>query len=326
MSEDKKNNYEELLLGMMIIRDFEEEIMRLYKEGAVHGTLHLCTGEEAVDIGSTAVLKDSDYIFTTHRGHGVCLGQGADIRAMMAEILGRQTGTNKGRGGSMHICDEKHGLMGSNGIVGANAPLACGAALTIKLRNLKDAVSVCFTGDGAANTGAVLESMNLAGVWKLPIIFILVENHYAVSTLVERASADTDFTKRAEPFGLKCFEADGNDLLAVMDAVGRAREYTVSNMQPSLVVEHTYRIAGHSKSDKNRYRTEEEIEYWRQHGPITRFRDRLISEGISCAEELRLLEQKAAELVRDAADYALSQPFASLNADADSLAEYVYAD
>ncbi len=324
MSKDKKQYYEELLLKMMAIHDFEEEIMRLYKEGAVHGTLHLCTGEEAVDVGSTAVLKDRDYIFSTHRGHGIYLGRGGDIKAAMAEILGRSTGTTRGRGGSMHICDPTHGVIGSNGVVGANAPHACGAALTIKLKGIKDAAAVCFTGDGAANTGAVLESMNLAGVWKLPVIFVLVENHYAVSTLVERASANTDFTKRAEPFGLECFEADGNDLTEVMDVMQQAREYAVNNMRPCLVIEHTYRVAGHSKSDRNKYRSESEIEYWKERGPIRRFKDRLLAECISTAEELAELEQRAKRMVKDATEYALRQPLAIQTAE--QLERAVYAD
>ena len=324
MKKNMKNYYEELLLRMMMIHDFEEEIMRLYHEGAVHGTLHLCLGEEAVDVGSTAVLKDKDYIYTTHRGHGVCLGRGADVNSVMAEILGRVTGSNKGRGGSMHICDRERGLMGSNGIVGANAPLACGAALTIKLKGIKDAVSVCFSGDGAANTGAVLESMNLAGVWKLPIIFVLVENHYAVSTVVERASANVDFSKRAEPFGLQCFETDGNDIIAVMDTMAKAREYTVTNMRPCLVIEHTYRVAGHSKSDTNKYRSEEEINYWVERGPIRRFKDKLTAECISTVHELEHIEKKAHEIVSNAIDYALRQPEAAQ--DTEELLGAVYAD
>ncbi len=324
MSKDKKQYYEELLLRMMTVHDFEEEITRLYKEGAVHGTLHLCTGQEAVDIGSTAVLSDRDYIFSTHRSHGVFLGRGGDINAMMAEVLGRISGTTQGRGGSMHITDPAHGMIGSNGIVGANAPHACGAALTIKLKGIRDSVAVCFTGDGAANTGAVLESMNLAGVWKLPVIFVLVENHYAVSTSVERASADVDFTKRAEPFGLGCFEADGNDITEVMDAMSSARAYAAGSMRPCLVVLHTYRIAGHSKSDRNKYRSTAEIEYWKARGPIRRFKDKLISECISTAAELAELELKARHMVKDAAEYALKQPRAEQTADI--LERAAYAD
>ncbi len=324
MSKDKKQYYEELLLKMMAIHDFEEEIMRLYKEGAVHGTLHLCTGEEAVDVGSTAVLKDRDYIFSTHRSHGVYLGRGGDINAAMAEVLGRASGTTRGRGGSMHICDPEHGVLGSNGIVGANAPHACGAALTIKLKGIHDAAAVCFSGDGAANAGAVLESMNLAGVWKLPVIFVLVENHYAVSTVVERASANADFTKRAEPFGLECFEADGNDLTEVMDVMLKAREYAVTNMKPCLVVEHTYRVAGHSKSDRNKYRSTAEIEYWKARGPIRRFKDKLLEECISTAAELAELELKAKRIVKEATEYALKQPMAEQSADA--LERAAYAD
>lgn len=324
MHAEEKKHYEELMLRMMKIRNFEEELMRLYEEGAVHGTLHLCIGEEAADVGSTAALKEEDYIFGTHRGHGVCLGKGADIRRMMAEVLGRVTGTSFGRGGSMHVSGIEHGAMGSNGVVGANAPIACGTALSIKLKGIRDRVAVCFTGDGAANTGAVLESMNLAGIWKLPVIFVLIENKYAVSTAVERASAVADLTKRAEPFGLKCFETDGNDILAVEKTMKEARDYTASGMMPSLVIEHTYRIAGHSKSDHNRYRTQEEIDFWKQRGPIIRFRDKLISQCIFTAEEIDAIEKKAKDTVSDAISYALGQPHA--DGSAESLEAAVYAD
>ena len=316
--------YKELYYSMLLIREFEEEVKRLYAEGAIHGTLHLCFGEEAVDAGSTAVLGEADYVFPTHRGHGVCIGRGVDIRAMMAELLGRSTGTNMGRGGSMHICDIKKGIIGSNGIVGANGPLACGAALAAKSRHVRDCVSVCFTGDGAANSGAMLEAMNLAGLWKLPVIFVLVENHYAVSTTVERGSANTDFSVRAEAFGLGCFEADGNDVLEVADTMSRAREYVLSNERPCLVIEHTYRVAGHSRSDQNKYRTEEEIRYWKDRGPIVRFRKRLLEELMFTEDELAEMESLAAAQAREASDHALSQPVADESIG--SLVHAVYAD
>ena len=156
-----RNFYKELMIRMLRVNRFEEAARALFGKGQVHGTLHLCVGEEASVIGSTAALKEQDYILTTHRGHGECIGKGADLKAMMAEILGRASGTNRGIGGSMHICDLSHGIIGSNGIVGAGTPTACGAALTIKLKKIPDRVSVSFFGDGAANSGGVLESMNL---------------------------------------------------------------------------------------------------------------------------------------------------------------------
>lgn len=319
-----KNECRELMLRMMKVRTFEEEVRRLYYEGAVHGTLHLCVGQEAADIGSTAVLKKEDFVFPTHRGHGVCIGKGTDMKKMMAEILGRRTGTNLGRGGSMHICDAENGIIGSNGVVGANAPIACGAALTIRQKKQEDRVSVCFTGDGAANSGAVLESMNLAGLWKLPVIFVLMENHYAVSTLVENASANPDFTKRAEIFNLNCFETDGNDILAVRDIMRQARQKVLEDRRPCLVVEHTYRISGHSKSDANKYRTAEEIRYWEERGPIIRFSEKLISEGMFIRQEIDEILAEARTAVGEAVDFALQSPAADDTAA--MLTSSVYAD
>ncbi len=305
-----KQKCKELMLRMMKVRRVEEAIRRLYEKGAVHGTLHLCIGEEAADVGSTAVLKNEDLVYATHRGHGICIGKGVDEKKLIAEILGKSAGTNRGRGGSMHISDLDHGVVGCDGIVGANAPLACGAALALKSKKVPDRVVVCFTGDGAMNTGAVMESMNLAGIWKLPIIFVLVENHYAVSTLVGRASANPDFTQRAAAFGLNCFETDGNDVLAVTETMEKARASVLEEQKPCLVIEHTYRIAGHSRSDKNKYRTEEEIEYWNQRGPIIRFRDKLIAEGMFTAGEIEELAVQARQETDRAVEYALAQPAA----------------
>ncbi|MDO4960384.1 MAG: thiamine pyrophosphate-dependent dehydrogenase E1 component subunit alpha [Eubacteriales bacterium] len=324
MKTDNKNFYKELMLRMCRVRQFEEEVKRLYGEGAVHGTLHLCMGEEAVDVGSTYYLKDGDYVFATHRGHGICIGRGVDLSKMMAEILGRSTGTNFGRGGSMHICDIDKGIIGCNGVVGANAPTACGAALSIKLKKEEDRVAVCFTGDGAANTGALLESMNLAGVWKLPVIFVLIENHYAVSTVVERASADTDFTKRAEPFGLGCFETDGNDVLSVAETMEKARRFVIENKKPCLVVEHTYRVSGHSRSDQNKYRSPEEIQYWDEHGPINRFTDSLISEGLFTEAEINSIKSQAEAEMKAAVEFAVNSPAA--DEEVSGLLKAVYAD
>lgn len=306
--------YGKLLYRMIKINRFEERLMHLYNEGMVHGTLHLCVGEEATVVGSTAALKTEDYIFTTHRGHGECIGKGADIRLMMAEILGRTGSTNKGIGGSMHITQPDIGAVGSNGVVGAAVPISLGAALTIKLKRIPDRVSVCFFGDGAANQGAVLESMNLAGAWKLPVIFVLIENKYAVSTPPERASADTDFVKRAMPFGLKPFDTDGNDVLKVLYSVAKAREHIVNGGGPCLVVLHTYRVSGHSKSDLNSYRSEDEIAGWVEKNPIDRYESYLLNEGFMSKEEIADITARAEREVDEAECYALSQPEANMSA------------
>ena len=315
-----KGFYRDLLLNMLRVRYFEEAVKALYARGLIHGTLHLCVGEEASVIGSTAALKKGDYILTTHRGHGECIGKGADLKAMMAEILGRAAGTNHGIGGSMHICDPEHGVIGSNGIVGAGVPTACGAALSIRLKKIPDRVAVSFFGDGAANAGTVLESMNLAGIWKLPIIFILEDNHYAVSTPVERSAADPDLTKRGIPFGLKTSEADGNDVLAVYEAVAEARASVLRGEGPCLVVLHTYRISGHSRSDQNVYRSEDEIRYWEEHGPIVRFRRCLSEEEVFTEKELDVMDASVEREIADVVTWALRQPYP----DTDGMEELVY--
>ncbi len=316
-----KDFYRDLLVDMLRVNRFEEAVKALYGRGLIHGTLHLCVGEEASVIGSTAALKSRDYILTTHRGHGECIGKGADLKAMMAEILGRAAGTNHGIGGSMHICDLEHGVIGSNGIVGAGVPTACGAALTILLKKIPDQVAVSFFGDGAANAGTVMESMNLAGLWKLPVIFILMDNHYAVSTPVERSAADPDLTKRGIPFGLKTYEADGNDVLAVYEAVADARASVLQGDGPCFIVLHTYRISGHSRSDQNVYRTEEELQYWKENGPIVRFREYLLKEEGFSDKELDALEASVEREIEDVVTWALRQPLP----DTDGMEELVYA-
>lgn len=316
--------YKELLYRMTVVNRFEDRLMQLYKRGEVHGTIHLCIGEEAAVIGSTAALKSDDYIFTTHRGHGECIGKGADINKMMAEILGRKGSTNDGIGGSMHITAPEAGAMGSNGVVGANVPISLGAALYIKLKKIPDRVAVCFFGDGAANQGAVLESMNLAGVWRLPVIFVLLNNRYAVSTPAEKGSADPDFVKRAMPFAIKPFDVDGDDVLKVMYTMARARLHVVEGGGPCLVVENTYRVSGHSKSDDNVYRSSEEISRYIDNNPIDRYRNYLCKGGFFEAAELDAVVRKAEESVDKAEEYALSMPMADMSAA--ELERKVYAD
>ena len=296
-----------LMLRMMVVNKFEEKAFWLFGQGFVHGTMHLGIGEEATGVGTTAALKKEDYMLATHRGHGQAIGKGVDINAMMAEILARETGTNHGKGGSMHICDFDNGILGANGIVGANGPIACGAALTIKMKKIPDRVAACFFGDGASNEGAMHESMNLASAWSLPVLFVLVNNTYGMSTPLRKVVRDTDLTKRAAAYGMKAFECDGNDVLAVYQTVSEARAYALEN-GPALIVEHTYRTSGHSKSDGNLYRTKEEIQYWKERSPIIRFRATLEQEGVFTAGELDALDQQAQKIIDDAVEYAKAQP------------------
>ena len=303
-----KQFLEDLMVRMMTVNKFEEVAFWLFGQGLVHGTMHLSIGEEATGVGTTAALKKDDYMLATHRGHGQALGKGVDINHMMAEILGRATGTNHGKGGSMHICDFDNGILGANGIVGANGPIALGAALTIKMKKIQDRVCAAFFGDGASNEGAILESMNLAAAWDLPLLFILTNNTYGMSTPIEHIVRNTDLRQRADAFGMRSFECDGNDVLAVYEAVKKARELAVDGKGPVLVVEHTYRTSGHSKSDGNLYRTKEEIQWWKDHSPIIRFREYLLSNGIFTEKEIDEMQAKADLAVNNSVEFAKAQP------------------
>ena len=298
----------ELMVRMMTVNKFEEVAFWLFGQGLVHGTMHLSIGEEATGVGTTAALKKDDYLLATHRGHGQALGKGVNINDMMAEILARQTGTNHGKGGSMHICDFDNGILGANGIVGGNGPIACGAALTIKLKNIPDRVCAAFFGDGASNEGAILESMNLAAAWDLPVLFVLTNNTYGMSTPIDRVVKNQDLKQRAAAFGFKAWECDGNNVLAVYEAVREAREYVGAGNGPALIVEHTYRTSGHSKSDGNLYRSKEEIQFWKDHSPIIRFREYLLEQGIFTEEEIDAMQAEADKKVDDSVEYAKAQP------------------
>lgn len=311
----------QLMLRMMLVNKFEETAFWLFGQGLVHGTMHLGIGEEATGVGTGAALKKDDYMLATHRGHGQTIGKGVDLNAMMAEILARATGTNHGKGGSMHICDFDNGILGANGIVGGNGPIACGAALSIKMKHIPDRVVACFFGDGASNEGSMHESMNLASAWKLPVLFVLTNNTYGMSTPLSKVVGDTDLTKRAIPYGMKCFECDGNDVLAVYDTVLRARQHALEN-GPVLIVEHTYRTSGHSKSDGNQYRTKEEIQYWKDRNPILRFRNQLVEAGTFTSEEIDQVQQEADKIIADTVEYAKAQPQPELS----DLETDVYAD
>ena len=265
----------ELYARMVVTRRFEETAAKLFTLGKVHGTAHFCVGEEATGVGAGLALEPGDQILATHRGHGQSIGKGMDINRMMAEFLGKATGFCKGRGGCMHIADLGVGSLGANGIVGGGIPLAVGAALSARLLKTERVV-VGFFGDGAANQGIFHESLNLAAIWKLPVVFFCVNNQYGMSMHVSRHMAIPDIAARAASYGMPGRSLDGNDVLAVYRAVREAREYALTQ-GPILLVGHTYRIMGHSKSDANVYRTKEEIEAWRAKCPIKRFRAWLLA-------------------------------------------------
>lgn len=303
-----KQLMQKMMEKLMIIRKFEERVFLLFGQGKVYGTTHLGIGEEATGVGSAFALKETDYLLATHRGHGQVLAKGVDIKDAMAEILARETGTNRGRGGSMHIADFDKGVLGANGIVGAALPIACGVGLSIKMRQIKDRVVAVFMGDGATNQGAFHEAMNLASVWKLPVIFICTNNQYGMSTPLRDVVNELDLTKRAIPYGMKSYEVDGNDVLAVYQTVSEARQYVVATSQPVFIVEHTYRTSGHSKSDGNQYRTKEEIAMWKEKNPVARFTRVMLENGFT-QQEIDEIDKQTTQVIDDATAYAENSPF-----------------
>ncbi len=260
----------EMLQTMMIIRAFEEKALELYSLGQVHGTMHLSIGQEATAVGANFALTHHDYLLNTHRGHGHVLAWGADVDRMMAEFLGREAGYCRGRGGSMHIADVDANNLGANGIVGGGLPISVGVGLSIKLRR---ADQVCLTvfGDGAANEGAFHEALNMASIWRLPVIYLCENNQYAMSMAVERAFNIARISQRACAYGIPGVTVDGNDVAAVYQAVSEAKARALAGDGPTLIESLTYRWKGHSKSDREAYRTREEVREWQQRDPIPRF-------------------------------------------------------
>ena len=310
-----------MLKNMWMTRRFEETVAQYFARGAIHGTCHLCIGEEATAAGSIAALEPQDMMHGTHRGHGQAISYGMDEKRMMAEIFGKKTGYCKGKGGSMHIADIPNGFLGANGIVGAGIPLSTGAALAIKLRKEEDRIVLCFFGDGATNEGAFHESLNMAATWKLPILYVCVNNLYGMSTHIEKCMGEPDIKKRAVAYGMPGISIDGNDAPLVYDEIKKARKYVAKN-GPMLVVLDTYRITGHSKSDANRYRTKEEIESWRKRCPIDFLENYLIDNDIAKQSEIDAVRKETEEAIEAAVDYAKESEYPAPAA----LTEDVFAD
>lgn len=297
----------DMLIKMYKIRFFEEKVDYLFALGLVHGTMHLSIGQEAVAVGAISTLKPDDYILSTHRGHGHCIAKGADINLMMAEFLGKETGYCRGRGGSMHIADVEKGNLGATGVVGGGIPIASGVGLSIKMRKTGQVV-LCFFGEGAANQGAFHESLNLAAIWKLPVIFLCENNMYGMSMSVKKAFAIEDIAKRADSYGFPGEVVDGNDVLAVYEVVSKSVERARKGKGPSLIECKTYRWKGHSKSDQNLYRSKEEIEFWKKKCPIKRFKEKLISKDVLTEEKIKVIEEDAKNIIEKAVDFAKNSP------------------
>jgi pyruvate dehydrogenase E1 component alpha subunit len=297
----------ELLTNMALVRRFEEEAGRQYQKAKAGGFLHLAAGEEATIVGTTSVMRDEDYLIGTYRTHGHAIARGTDPKRVMAEIFGRVDGTCGGRGGSMHIFDLEHRFMGGYGIVGGNLPLAAGLGLSSDYRG-SDEVTVCMFGDGASNTGNFGETMNLAALWSLPVVFLVENNLYGMGTSIERHSAVIDLSRKADGFGIPGERIDGMDVLAVREAVTEHIRIAREDRRPTLIEAFTYRYRGHSAADPEVYREKEEVEEWRQKDPIETFADRLVKEKVLAKEDVESIRDECEKQVLAAVEFADASP------------------
>jgi pyruvate dehydrogenase E1 component alpha subunit len=311
MPEAAKSNSEshkKLYHDMLMIRRFEERAGQLYGMGLIGGFCHLYIGQEAVVVGLMSAAKQGDQQITAYRDHGHMLAQGVDPKAVMAELTGRSTGLSRGKGGSMHMFSSEKKFYGGHGIVGAQVPLGTGLAFANKYRGNK---SVCLTyfGDGAANQGQVYEAFNMAELWKLPVIYVIENNQYAMGTSVARSSAVADFSKRGSSFGIPGVTVDGMDVEAVQKAGEEAFEYCRAGKGPIILEMKTYRYRGHSMSDPAKYRTKEELTEMREkRDPIENFGKKLIDRGIVSAEDLKQMDTEVKRIVVEAAEFATESP------------------
>src|SRR2546422_8395546 len=298
-----------LLSEMILIRRFEEKAAEAYALGKIGGFLHLYIGEEAVAVGATSALRPDDYAISAYREHGHCLAKGSDPKRMMAELYGHRDGLSKGKGGSMHLFDKSVNFLGGHAIVGAHLPLATGAAFAIKYEG-RDAVVVCYFGDGAVPQGEFHESLNLAALWKLPVIYLCENNRYAMGTSTDRALAQTEIWKFGQTYGIPSEKVDGMDVLAVRAVVGRAVARARQDKTPSLIEADTYRFRGHSMRDPAGavYRTKEEVEREKQRDPIVMFRERVLTAGILTEADVRALEKDVNDRIDEAVAFADASP------------------
>jgi pyruvate dehydrogenase E1 component alpha subunit len=293
---------------MLLIRRFEEKAGQLYGMGLIGGFCHLYIGQEAVVVGIQSTLKDGDAVITSYRDHGHMLACGMDARGVMAELTGRAGGYSKGKGGSMHMFSREKNFYGGHGIVAAQVPIGAGIAFAHKY-NQTDLVSVTYFGDGAINQGQVGETLNMAGLWDLPAIFVIENNKYAMGTSQERASAGSDLFNRGKPYGIPGKQVDGMDVLAVREAAAVAVAHCRAGKGPYVLEMQTYRYRGHSMSDPAKYRSREEVSKVRsERDPIDRMRGWLIGEKVASEDELKEIDRKIKDIVSDAAEFAQNSP------------------
>jgi pyruvate dehydrogenase E1 component alpha subunit len=296
---------------MVTIRLFEEKIQDLYARGLVPGLVHLYIGEEAIATGVCANLRKEDYITSTHRGHGHVIAKGAELKYMMAELFGKKTGYCKGKGGSMHIADVNIGILGANGIAGGGIPIAIGAAFSAKMKKT-DQVIVCFFGDGSSNNGTFHEGLNFASVHRLPVVFICENNLYGISVSQKQHQAIQDISIRAVAYNMPGVTIDGNDVLAVYEAAGKAIQRARAGEGPTLVECKTYRWRGHHEGDPNqgrRYRTTDEIKEWMEKCPIKRFEEKLAQEKILTKVKIKKIQEEIEKEIEEAVEFANQSPF-----------------
>jgi pyruvate dehydrogenase E1 component alpha subunit len=298
-----------LLTQMQLIRRFEEKAAEMYAMGKIGGFLHLYIGQEAVAVGATSVTRLDDYVVSSYREHGHCLAKGSDPKRIMAELFGRIDGLSKGKGGSMHLFDKSVNFLGGHGIVGAHLPLAAGAGFGIKYQG-GDQIVLCYFGDGAVPEGEFHESLNLAALWKLPVIFICENNRYAMGTAIHRALAQTEIWRFAETYGIHGEAVDGMDVLAIRECVGRAVERARRDKVPALIEARTYRFRGHSMRDPAGavYRTKEEVEREKLRDPIVTFGERCVKDGALTEADLKLIEKAVYDQVDEAVAFAEASP------------------
>ncbi len=298
----------EWLSTMLLIRRFEERAGEMYAKAKIGGFLHLAIGEEATIVGSARALRDSDYLISTYRSHGHALVRGTPPEQVMAELFGREGGCCRGRGGSMHMFDLQRRFMGGYGIVGGNLPIAAGFGLAADYLGSSDA-TLCTFGDGASNQGTFGETMNLAALWHLPVVFLVTNNQFGMGTALERHSAVTDLQRKGEGFGVPGLRCDGMDVTDTYAVVCEALRIAREERRPMLVEAVTYRFRGHSMADPEEYRTKEQVEQWRQRDPIHLFAERMRHEGALAEGELQQLDEEAVRLVDDAVAFADASPF-----------------
>jgi pyruvate dehydrogenase E1 component alpha subunit len=312
----------ELLRQMALIRRFEEEAGRQYQRAKAGGFLHLAIGEEATIVGTTSVMEPGDYLIGTYRTHGHAIARGTDPKNVMGELFGREDGTARGRGGSMHIFDGDRRFMGGYGIVGGNLPIAAGLALASDYKGT-DEVTVCMFGDGATNTGNFGETMNLAALWRLPVVFLVENNLYGMGTAIERHSAVTDLSRKAEGLGVPGERVDGQDVVAMRECVADHLEIARRDRRPTLVEAFTYRYRGHSAADPEVYRDKQEVEEWQRRDPIEIFARRLIDAGTIAEDDLEAIHEEVHREVVAAVEFADASPEPPLDSLYDNL--YVLA-